>query len=131
MQKLLSLALVALLTLAGGCRDSLGPDADPAGTYTLVSINGTSPPAPFFSVEIVAGAVTLNTDGTYTVTSTIRGRDSLGELVTQTTSETGGYARSGDALRFTSSEGRVTVAAYDGRTLKVDQGGYALVYRRQ
>ena len=131
MRKLLPLLLSAGLFLAGACRDGLGPDSDPAGTYQLVSVDGAAPPAPFFSVEIVSGTVQVNPDGTYRVTSTVRGTDPLGEVVTQTSAETGTYTRGDGTLRFTSTEGRETVARYDGRTLTANQGGYVLVYRRQ
>ena len=121
--------LVALCLLAA-CADAMGPGSDEAGVYHLETVNGKTLPTPFFEVELLSASASLDEDGRYRHESTVRGADALGDLVTQTTTESGTYTRTGNQLTFTSTVGEVTTAAYNGRTLTVREGDLVLVYRR-
>lgn len=124
------LTTLAALSLLAACGDAMGPDADEAGVYQLATVNGKRLPTPFFEVELLSASASLEEDGSYQHESTVRGIDALGDLVTQTTRESGTYTRSGNQLTFTSTIGEVTTAAYSGRTLTVREAEVVLVYRR-
>jgi hypothetical protein len=122
---------VAALLLLGGCENSLGPDSSEVGTYTLRTVNGHTLPAPFFSVEVLSASVELHQDGSFRTRNTIRGKDSLGEIVVQNDSDSGTYVRTGNTVTLTSTIGHVTVATYAGPTLTVDEQSVEMIYRRQ
>ena len=131
MQRLLPRALLALLLVLQACgKDGLGPESSEIGTYELVSVNGKAPPAPFFAVEVVSATIQLEDDQKYQTKSTIRGTDNLGELISQTSTGGGMYVRTDNTLQLTSRLGKVTVAAYAGRTLTIDEQSVVMVYRR-
>ncbi|MBW3630190.1 MAG: hypothetical protein KY464_12930 [Gemmatimonadetes bacterium] len=131
MQRLLPRALIALLLTLPACgKDGLGPESNEMGTYELVSVNGKAPPTPFFAVEVVSATIKIEDERKYQTKSTVRARDNLGELITQTSTGGGTYTRTGNTLQLTSRLGKVTLAVYAGRTLTVDEQSVALVYRR-
>ena len=131
MRRLLSRLLVASLALVAGCDDSLGPDSSEVGTYLLKTVNGNALPAPFFAVEVLSASVELNEDGSFRTRNTIRGKDSLGEVVVQNDSDAGMYVRTGNTVTLTSTLGHVTVATYSGPALTVDEQSVVMVYRRE
>jgi hypothetical protein len=130
MQKLFLAALLAMVVLVGACRDATGSDLDVVGSYQLESINGNALPAQFFSVEVVAGTLTLSADQTYVQQTMVRAPDNLGEIVTQTRVVSGAYAREGDSLRFTGSGVEETHGTYANQTITIEAESYAIVYRR-
>jgi len=131
MRRLAALNLVAALLLAGGCGRADESRSTAAVAYHLESIDGRSLPAPFGSVEVAAGVLTLEEDSTYTKQTTVQSRDALGQLMTQTDSEVGTYSRGGETLRFVPIDSGETTAAFDGRTITVRVDSSRIVYRRR
>ena len=79
MKRLLSLALFAVLaTGAVSCADSTGPGGAIAGTYTLQSVGGITPPVQFVGYQVVGSQIVLDASGNYTSTTTER--DNFGAL---------------------------------------------------
>ena len=71
--------IIAVLIVAGiaaggmwACGDSTSPSSI-AGTYTLVTVNGEEVPFEIQGMEITAGWIRLDSDGTYTISMTIDG----------------------------------------------------------
>ena len=58
------LLVAAALILGVACSEVTGPDAA-IGEYTLVSVDGTAPPALSGNMMIHAGELLLNADGTF------------------------------------------------------------------
>ena len=132
MRRLLPLLLLLpALPLLGACDEGLGPDSDESGTYELASVNGRTLPTRFFSVEVLFASLKLNPDRTFETKSTVRGKDNLGEMVTQTKHDAGTYTRTENTVRLTSKLGNVTIGTYAGPTITVNPDTVAMVYRRK
>ena len=131
MRSVLRHTLIATLALFAACENSLGPDSSEVGNYDLKTVNGNTLPAPFFSVEVLSASVELHEDGSFRTRNTIRGKDSLGEIVVQNDSDSGTYARTGNTVTLTSTLGHITVATYAGPTLTVDEKSVVMIYRRR
>jgi hypothetical protein len=126
MQRRFLLTLIATLSL-GACREATRE----AGTYKLESINARALPTQFSGVEVISGSLTLRPDETYTTQTTIRAKDSLGQIVTQTQSESGTYVRTDSSLRFSRTNGVETTATYGGGTITIREASNVIAYRRQ
>ncbi len=68
---------LAMAWAAGGLLSACGDDGTgPAsifGTYTLLTVNGQEVPVEIQGIEITAGWIRLDSDGTYTISMTIDG----------------------------------------------------------
>ena len=109
------LAFLAFGLVACG-DDGLGPE-DVAGTYTLQSLDGEELPAGFGipGLEISAGSLTLNQDMTYSTSTTIV--DTMGALVSQSTSVGIYTLNSSGAFTLTPSQGDAASGSISGSTL--------------
>jgi hypothetical protein len=90
------------LALLAGCSDNSTSPKTIDGTYTLTSIAGGGLPAIIdsetdYTLEITAGSVTLNTNGTFTDTYTLRENDA-GTVTTTTIPCTGSWLQTGNDL---------------------------------
>ena len=112
--------LVALAAVVGAvaCGDSTGPSSqkNPAGNYTIASVNGKAVPAPIFSdtggytLEITSGRLSLGGDGKYS--SVMAFRQTLPGNVSSYTDSTGGtWVQSGGTLQFTETSTGMTASA--------------------
>jgi hypothetical protein len=106
-KRLLSLALfAALATSAISCSDSTGPGDSLAGTYTLQSVNGLTPPVIIsqdasLTSEVVSGQLVLDAAGNYQ--GVTRFRDTFTGSQPQLTDETtiGFWTLSGNQIALT------------------------------
>jgi hypothetical protein len=91
--------MIVAATIAG-CGDSTGPGGETniTGTYSLRTINGQTLPFPLvvvgttYRLEVTAGSVTINANGTYTGSSTLREIQGT-STITQTESSSGTWTR--------------------------------------
>ena len=128
MPKLRFLILAAAL-LAGGLitacgDDSTGPESI-FGLYILVSINGEALPVDVEGLEISAGSIQLNSDGTYSASLTI---ELFGELT-----DTGTFTVDGSTVDFIPSGGDLEdrfTATVSGNTLTLVEDGETFVFRK-
>lgn len=120
MRNITAITLAASLALTACGKDSSGPDtgADIAGTYTLTTVNGS--PLPFttdedatYKAEILASAITLRGDRTFSWSFTGRSTDN-GTPTTDSETFTGTYTVNGSAIRLTDSEGYTDATVADG-----------------
>ena len=78
MKRLLVLALTVAFGLgATSCSDSTGPGSNLAGTYTLRSVNGVTPPVTLYQsgserLEVLGGEIRLDANGNYQGITTYR-----------------------------------------------------------
>ena len=124
-------ALVAFAAAVAivACSDASGPSVqkNPAGNYTIASVNGKAVPAPLFSdtggytLEITSGSLALTGDGKY---SSVMGfRQTLPGNVSSYTDSTGGtWVRNGGNVQFTeTSTGMVLSAVWtNGKITVID-----------
>ena len=131
-----SALLLALFVV--GCTDT-GSDPDPnahVGTYTLVSLNGATPPVNVgfvenFAVTVLSGSATLNAD--QTASFQLRLRLTQGSLtVEETESDVGTYTRDGTAILVVWSDGSTDTLSFDedDRELTTTFDGMVAVFRR-
>ncbi len=145
MRRLASVVLTGvLLTACSG--DAFSPE-DVSGTYNLETVNGS--PLPFSQTAIqngvtvttttTAGSVSLDANGTYSLSVTFSGT-----FVSDTTTTTLTVADSGSfeivapfTIRFTSSQSRLTSsdgetfsATLDGDRLEIVTEGDSFVFRK-
>ena len=137
-----ALALAAVTALAGcGGDKSTGPGAI-AGNYRMRSVNGETLPVVLeefgsYRAELTAASLTLDDDGRFTESSTVRETDG-GQTVTTIGSCPGSYTRGGSTITFeedaSSDENcgfSYTATWTNGNTLTVDFGpGSEAVYRK-
>ena len=128
---------LALAAACGGDDSPAGP-GDPgdqvAGTYTLRTVAGRAVPAVLFEeggdkLEVVSGALTLRSNGTYTGTMTLRVTES-GSVTTETDSGTGTYTSAGGSLVLIDEEGERTPVTRAGNSITISDGGVAMVFTR-
>ena len=73
MKRLLGLALfAAFATSAIACNDTTGPGNAVAGTYTLRTIGGVTPPITVSGYTVLGGQIILDAAGNYTGVTTLR-----------------------------------------------------------
>lgn len=134
MTKLLRIAVFALLPAAGmaACSDDdgTGPEttAEVAGTYHLQTVNNA--PLPFvllttgttYTLELTAGFFTLNSNGTFSDSATLRETDA-GDVSTDTQSDSGTFTVTNNTVRLRYPDGATLNATINGNTMTfVDQG---------
>jgi hypothetical protein len=130
-------ALAALSLLAGcGGDSSTNPTAGIAGSYSLISVDGT--PLPFlivdqgtFRVEILDEKLVVTSDAKYATLAHLRITEN-GQETTITEQDAGTYTVSGSTVTFVSADPQIgtNVATIDGGTLTVKGGMFVLVYQR-
>lgn len=135
MRRLASVVLTGVLLTA--CGDAFSPGGV-SGTYNLESINGNPLPAEIelpgvFTADrtvIAAGSVTLNADGTYSVSLTW-------EITEQGITTTDPFTDSGtftlvepSTIRFAEAGGSETTGTLDGDRLTITAGDFSFVYRK-
>jgi hypothetical protein len=126
---------LALALLVGCSGDNSNSPKTIEGTYTLSSIAGDNLPALIYSetnytLEITAGAVNLNADGTFSDTYTIRENDA-GTVNTTTIPCTGSWNQTGDHVSLietvTADCGDTGSGTWDGsNSLTIDWGNIGL-----
>ena len=130
-----SRAILSTLLVCAACSDALSPDPSHVGLYTLHTVNGAA--LPFIiaqlgdeRVEVSAGHIILNVDGTFTDHTTFRIVEAAGTRREETV-RSGTYTTNGSVVQL-SPEGseRYTVALSDNRTLTQAVESYLLVYRK-
>jgi hypothetical protein len=139
MKRLLVLAMALATTLtAASCSDSTGPAGSLAGTYSLSSINGVTPPvivsggpSTGFTEEVIGGSIVLDTQGNYT--GTIRYRDTYTNQQPTVFDDTiyGYWTLSGSQLTLTdSATGIQYFGTVSGNTITLNNGGYTEMYSK-
>jgi hypothetical protein len=133
------IAIALLLSVAGCGSEPTGLAAEAAGTYTLVTVDGSPPPfvyieAPGYRDVILGGVVTLASDGTFTDATTMR---VTREAVTEEKAfiVRGSWAMDGYVVVFTPNArlgggGSYTMTFRDGR-LTLVEAGVTSVFERQ
>jgi hypothetical protein len=103
---------------------------DPAGTYTLLSIDGNklpwTPPHEGGAPEVRSSTFTLNADGTFNSTMSY----GMPSGVSSSRKFSGTYARTGDRLDFQWNGAGRTSAAYEGDSFTMTNEGVAFAYTR-
>ncbi len=132
------LILPVLMLVMAGCDSGLSPEIHPArhtGTYVLSTVNGAK--LPFIvdelmndRVEVIAGSIDLNADGTFTDRATFR-ETRAGEVTTHESATTGTYSREVSIVNFRSGDqGGTYRASISGTALVIIAEGLRGVYRR-
>jgi hypothetical protein len=126
---------VASTSACGGDDDgSTGPRDQVVGTYTLRTVGGRALPAVVLEdggdkLEVLAGAVTLDGNGTYRGTMTLRLTED-GRTTTETDGGTGTYTASGSSVVLVDADGERTTATLAGASLTITDGGIVMVFTR-
>ncbi len=131
MKRLVYLASVCLTFVA--CGDSTGPGSV-AGRYALVSLNGAPLPAVFFQVlenkvEITAGHIQLNRDGTCSASATFQSTVA-GLVETETSEDTCTWTQNHPAFAITFSDGSTDAGSLIDGTISITSEDFVLVYRK-
>lgn len=138
MRRLLVSLLVLPFVFAQGCGGSDGPSASDAwvGGYALLSVDGDPVPstiiqAPSYLLEITQGTGSVNGDGTYTLSLTVRENDH-GSISTQVLTSIGTYTRSGSAFVFTDARdgSHVTGVFASNRFTLTDDDGFVYIFQK-
>ena len=118
--------ILATALLAGGLLPACGDDpTEPEsifGLYTLVTVNGEELPFEDPGIEISAGSIQLNSDGTYSISLTI----DFGSGP-ETDTATGTFTVDGSTVDFDGGEFTGTVS---GNTLTIVEAGNTFVFRK-
>ena len=132
MRRLLAAASLLVFT---ACGDSTGPNAR-VGAYELTSINGQGlpqivdqDPQTGETLEITAGLVTLNSDGTFTDRTDYRFTSGT-QVFNDFDEASGTYSISGNNVTFQTFQGDVYSMAVSGGTLTQVEPGFTLVYQK-
>ena len=141
MRRLLSTLAIAAVAACGGGDDPAAPQQLP-GTYPLVSANGRSLPAvlyeePGYKLEVTAGTITLNGNGSfsdsYSIRETLDGTPQPVEVIPCN----GSWTRSGNTVTLseivTDVCGDDATATWDGNntlTVTWDGVGVPIIHRR-
>ena len=132
---------IAIVLLAGCGNDNSTSPKTIAGTYTLNTVGGQGLPAVVYSetnytLEVTGGAVSLNSDGTFSDTYTLRENDA-GTVNTATIPCTGVWTQSGNNISLTETTtadcGDTGDGTWDGsNTVTIDWGslGVPAVHKR-
>ncbi len=123
--------ILATALLAGGLLtacddDSTGP-VPVVGLYTLVTVNGEELPVELGDPirEIIAGSIQLNSDGTYSRSSTV----DLGPGPVRIT-VFGTFTVDGSTVEFDASSRADFTGTFSGNTLTLIEDGDTLVYHK-
>lgn len=126
---------VAVLAACGDSSSEPRIDTSHHGTFTLRTVNEAPPPVTVYQdangrIQVVSGAVTLNSDGTF-VDRTDWRIVSGTQTFTETDITAGTYERSGGTIQLRSTEGEVYSASFSGEnTLTRTIEGFVVVYRK-
>lgn len=128
-------AITPILLLLASCSNAVGPEASHVGLYSLHTVNGA--PLPFIiaqlgdeRVEVSAGHIILNVDGTFTDHTTFQIVEAAGARREETV-RSGTYTTNGSVVQLApDGSERYTVALSDNRTLTQAVESYLLVYRK-
>ncbi len=130
-----ALDLVFLLTagiLLSACKQEakVAAGADPAGVYTLVSVNGNKVPASVAhdgaTLQVRSGSFTIKADGTCG-TKTVFVPPS-GQEVTREVGAT--FTKEGSKLTMQWQGAGMTIGTIEGNTFTMDNEGMVLVYQK-
>ena len=131
-------ALLLLGIGAGGCSgDSTDPSELLPGLYALATINGEALPFELVFIddanllEFTEGSVTLNQDGSFVDSATLRITET-GVASIETTVVSGQWSRQGNAITFTPNDGSDPYGMTWNGSTRLTQGiqGFTLVYLR-
>ena len=102
MKRILLLAFAAALSMSvSACQDSTNPSAVLSGTYSLRTVNGQTPPAPYDSrTDIVGGYIRIDRNGTFTDVLTFR---DVSSGITSDDTIDGTWSLSGNTIEFVDS----------------------------
>ncbi len=121
--------ILATAVLAGGLLPACGDDStEPEsifGLYTLVSVNGEALPVDIGVVEISAGSIQLNSDGTYSISLTA----DLGGGP-ETATDSGTFTVDGSTVVFDGEFTRDFTGTVSGNTLTIVEAGNTFVFRK-
>lgn len=130
-----AIGAIAIVLLAGCGDNSTSPKKSVTGTYTLDNIGGDPLPATLdqeqgYLLEVTAGAITLNSNGTFSDTYTLRETTDTGVNEAPIPC-TGTWTQSGNNLTLTETTtdycGDEGSGTWDGsNTLTVDWGNIGL-----
>lgn len=126
---------IFIALLCAGCADSTGPDASHVGIYHLRTVNGQALPFTLAQVgadrvQVEAGYIMLNPDGTFTDRTTFRITEA-GGAYSQHETATGTYTTNGSVVQLSpTGAGRYSVAISDNRVLTQTLETMVLVYTK-
>jgi hypothetical protein len=128
------LVMGLVLASAAACTDSTGPGAAISGTFTLSTVGGQGLPVTLQQsgttrTELTAGSFTFNADHTFSNTLTTR-TTTGGTPASQTTTDGGTYATSGDRVTLNYSDGTFDTGILGTSTFTLSASGLALVFTR-
>jgi hypothetical protein len=134
---LICLATVVTLTGCGGGDDGTSPEATPAGTYQLKTVDGSSLPYVWFQFgdsqsEITAGQLIVASSGSCSMSLTTRDTDQ-GQVTTDTSSANCTWTVSGSVLTFTNSDDPTEApfsGVWSGNRLTITDEGMTFVFER-
>lgn len=128
----LILALGAVSLLA--CGDSTGSSGSAVGTWNLSTIDEDPLPVTIFEFgtfreELMSARIVALSNGTYTLTATVRVTDG-GTVTTTTESSSGTWTQTNASVVITDSDGFDTNAAISGNTITHIEDGVVWVWVR-
>ena len=131
---MLLMAVSLPLTACGDDDDPSGPTIEASGTYSLSTVNGEQLPVTVArlgadSLQILDGRIELNTDNTFSDSSTYRLAEG-GEVTTEADVVTGTYSQSRNTLTLYPLEGAAYSLAVSEDALTQTFGQFVLVYRK-
>jgi hypothetical protein len=130
-------AVVAALS-CGGSEPAAAPTIRPvAGVYSIATVNGTVPPLTLGSndtarVELISGAITLGSDGSFVDVLNVRNTVPSGVTLASDTAR-GNYSRVGATILLEPVDGHspYQMEVTDELTLTEAQIDFFIVYRRK
>jgi hypothetical protein len=131
---LLELCCLPLLTVLAwaGCKQNVkvATDADPVGTYTLVTVDGNKVPCALqhqgHNLTVKSGTFMINPEGTCTST-VVFGPPSGGEAVREVRAT---YTRQGSKLTMQWEGAGTTTGTTEGKTFTMNNEGMVFTYAR-
>jgi hypothetical protein len=140
--RLAAFAAATVLLAACGGSDSNAPDNSHVGVYALVSVDGETLPVtiadePGLLVTLTEGAMTLNANNTFALTTRFEAVVNGEPIPPGFTNCNGSYRRSGNTITLTSTgteecDAVTTTGTLsgDGNTLTVNDQGSVAVFKR-
>jgi len=128
-------ATLALVALGVACSDSTSPRSF-VGVYSLVQVNGTTPPLVVFDngfdrEEVLGGTIMLNSDATFSDETVYRDTDlRTGAFQTFSDVVVGTYTTSGNTVTLTPNGDTPYSLSLSGNTLTQTAGNFTFQYNR-
>ncbi len=128
-------ATLALVALGVACSDSTSPRSF-VGVYSLVQVNGTTPPLVVFDDgferdEITGGTITLNSDATFSDETFFRITNlQTGAIQTGSDIAIGTYTTSGNTVTLSPNNDTPYALSLSGNTLTQTAGSLVFQYNR-